>query len=66
MALENSVVLDNLRKQRDASLGQLDNIRSTILRLDGAIDVLEQIEQSKVESNTQVESDTQTEVVGDE
>ena len=60
MALENSVVLDNLRKQRDASLGQLDNIRSTILKLDGAIDVLEQIEQSKVES------DTQTEVVGDE
>ena len=60
MALENTEVLANLKKQREAALEQLENIRATILKLNGAIDVLEQIEESKVEPVAQ------TEVVGNE
>ena len=60
MALENIEVLANLKKQREAALEQLENIRATILKLNGAIDVLEQIEESKVEPVAQ------TEVVGNE
>ena len=60
MALENAEVLANLKKQRESALEQLENIRATILKLNGAIDVLEQIEESKVAPVAQ------TEVVGDE
>ncbi len=47
MALENAVVLNNLKEQRATietqitdGQGQLDQLRATYLRLSGAIDVL--------------------------
>ena len=59
MALENKDVLVNLSKQRDELKEQIENARVTLLKIEGAIDVLEQIEASKEE---EVET-TETEVV---
>tara|TARA_B100000003_G_scaffold141711_1_gene127278 strand:- start:374 stop:568 length:195 start_codon:yes stop_codon:yes gene_type:complete len=59
MALENKDVLANLSKQRDELKEQIENARVTLLKIEGAIDVLEQIEASKEE---EVET-TETEVV---
>jgi len=61
MALENKTVLENLIKQRAEIKAQLENFHATILRLDGAIDVLEQIEKS-VEETEEVE---ETEIVAE-
>ena len=58
MALENKDVLVNLSKQRDELKEQIENARVTLLKIEGAIDVLEQIEASKEEVET-----TETEVV---
>ena len=51
MALENAVVLNNLKEQRATietqitdGQGQLDQLRATYLRLSGAIEILQQIE----------------------
>ena len=49
MALSNEEVLGNLKAQLEEVSKQLDNITSTRLKLLGAIDVLEQIEESKQE-----------------
>ena len=49
MALENATVLENLKSQLKEVPGQLNNLNETRVKLLGAIDVLEQIEESKVE-----------------
>ena len=46
MALENKEVLENLTKQREEAVKQLEQLRATVLKLDGAIDVLSQIEEA--------------------
>ena len=49
MALSNEEVLGNLKAQLEEVSKQLETISSTRLKLLGAIDVLEQIEESKQE-----------------
>ena len=49
MALENAEVLENLRTQLKDVTTQLNNLTETRMKLLGAVDVLEQIEQSKEE-----------------
>ena len=49
MALDNVTVLGNLKSQLKEVTGQLNNLTETRLKLLGAIDVLEQIEESKTE-----------------
>ena len=49
MALSNGEVLENLKSQLKEVTGQLNNLNETRVKLLGAIDVLEQIEESKVE-----------------
>ena len=49
MALSNDEVLGNLKSQVKEVSGQLNNLNETRVKLLGAIDVLEQIEESKVE-----------------
>jgi len=61
MALENAEVLKNLKEQKVQIETNLETLRGTYQKVLGAIDVLEQIEQSKVESDV-----TETEVVSDE
>jgi len=61
MALENAEVLKNLREQKVQLEENLETLRGTYQKVLGAIDVLEQIEESKVESET-----AETEVVSDE
>tara|TARA_Y100001970_G_scaffold276582_1_gene379469 strand:+ start:603 stop:791 length:189 start_codon:yes stop_codon:yes gene_type:complete len=56
MVLENAEVLGNLRQQLEEVTKQLNQLTETRLKLLGAIDVLEQIEDSKNEA-------TPTEVV---
>ena len=52
-ALSNEEVLGNLKTQLEEVTKQLDAISATRLKLLGAIDVLEQIEESKVEETTE-------------
>ena len=61
MALENAEVLKNLKEQKAQLEENLETLRGTYQKVLGAIDVLEQIEESKVESET-----AETEVVSDE
>ena len=49
MALDNATVLENLKSQLKEVTGQLNNLTETRMKLLGAIDVLEQIEESKME-----------------
>ena len=49
MALSNAEVLENLKSQLKEVSGQLNQLTETRIKLLGAIDVLEQIEESKVE-----------------
>ena len=49
MALDNAIVLENLKSQLKEVSGQLNQLTETRLKLLGAIDVLEQIEESKTE-----------------
>ena len=49
MALENAEVLENLRTQLKDITIQLNTLTETRMKLLGAVDVLEQIEQSKEE-----------------
>jgi hypothetical protein len=46
MALNNSEVLENLQKQRVEIEQQLETLRTTYLKVLGAIDALSQIEQA--------------------
>ena len=49
MALENAEVLKNLKEQKVQLEENLETLRGTYQKVLGAIDVLEQIEESKVE-----------------
>ena len=49
MALENETVLENLKEQLKTVSEEYERLATTRLKLIGAIDVLEQIEQSKEE-----------------
>ena len=49
MALDNNEVLGNLKSQLKEVSSQLNQLTETRLKLLGAIDVLEQIEESKTE-----------------
>ena len=55
MALDNAEVLKNLTNQLTQVQEQLEVGRATALRLQGAIDVLTQIEDSKVEDEAPVD-----------
>jgi len=59
MALENNEVLGNLKQQLEEVTKQLNQLTETRIKLLGAVDVLEQIEESKKET----EEATETEVV---
>ena len=63
MALENKTVLENLTKQREEMLSQLETARTTLLKLDGAIDVLTQIEEANAEEAEETAAPAETEVV---
>ena len=52
-ALSNEEGLGNLKVQLEEVQKQLDNLTATRLKLLGAVDVLEQIEESKVEETTE-------------
>ena len=60
MGLSNSEVLKNLSKQRVEIEQQLETLRSTYLKVLGAIDALSQIEESNavVEEETEVQEET--------
>ena len=58
MGLSNSEVLENLKNQRVEIEQQLETLRTTYLKVLGAIDALSQIE----ESNTEVEEESEEEV----
>ena len=49
MALDNATVLENLKSQLQEVTDQLNTLTETRVKLLGAIDVLEQIEESKTE-----------------
>jgi len=49
MTLDNATVLENLKSQLKEVSSQLNNLNETRMKLLGAIDVLEQIEESKTE-----------------
>ena len=55
MALDNSEVLKNLEEQLTQVQHQLEVGRTTALRLQGAIEVLQQIEESKKEDTPETE-----------
>jgi len=54
MALDNSEVLKNLQEQLVQVQQQLETGRATALRLQGAIEVLQQIEESKETPETEI------------
>ena len=60
MALDNATVLENLRKQKAELEQQFENGREMYLKIQGAIDVLEQIEGIDQEE-TVAESETEAE-----
>ena len=49
MALDNATVLENLKSQLKEVTTKLNELTETRMKLLGAIDVLEQIEESKTE-----------------
>ena len=57
MALENTTVLANLQDQFEKVNKELGILTNTRMKLIGAIEVLEQIENSKVEVDEQVEEE---------
>tara|TARA_R100000406_G_scaffold51551_1_gene34993 strand:+ start:304 stop:501 length:198 start_codon:yes stop_codon:yes gene_type:complete len=63
MALENKEVLENLTKQREEAVKQLEQLRATVLKLDGAIDVLSQIEEANNPEEEGEAATAETEVV---
>ena len=57
MALENSEVLQNLTVQLEQVTEQLNSLTNTRIRLLGAIEVLQQIENSRIEETEVSETD---------
>jgi len=49
MVLENTVVLENLKNQKVELENQMESAKEMYLKICGAIEVLEQIEESKEE-----------------
>ena len=64
MALDNKTVLENLVNQRTELITQIESSRTTVLRLDGAIDVLQQLIES-AEKTEETEEVAETEVVAE-
>ena len=60
MALDNATVLENLRKQKAELEQQFENGREMYLKIQGAIDVLEQIEGIE-QQETVAESESESE-----
>ena len=59
MALSNSEVLENMQKQRVEIEQQLETLRTTYLKVLGAIDALSQIEQANAAEATKEEESTE-------
>ena len=59
MALENGTVLENLRKQKAELEQQLEAGREMYLKVLGAIDVLEQIENNNAEEEEAAPAETE-------
>ena len=57
MALNNSEVLENLLKQRVEIEQQLEGLRTTYLKVLGAIDALQQIEEANAEPEPETEEE---------
>ena len=49
MALENAVILEELKGRYKTIVNQLNELSNTRIKIEGAIDVLQQIEDSKAE-----------------
>ena len=64
MALNNAEVLENLKNQLEEVTKQLNQLTETRIKLLGAVDVLEQIEDSKKEDEESASAET--EVVAEE
>ena len=60
MSLENTEVITNLTEQKRQLEEQMENLRVTYFKVVGALDALNQIEESKVEDDATV---SETEVV---
>jgi len=65
MALDNKTVLENLIKQKDDMEQKIMNARETFLKLEGAIEVLTQIEESAEEEVEGEAVSAETEVVSE-
>ena len=63
MALENAEVLRELKERYTTIVEQLNELSNTRVKIQGAIDVLQQIEDSKEQ---EAQAATKSEVVGDE
>ena len=57
MALDNATVLENLQKQRVEIEQQLETLRTTYLKVLGAIDALSQIEEANAEPEPETEEE---------
>ena len=60
MSLENTEVITNLTEQKKQLEEQMENLRVTYFKVVGALDALNQIEESKVQDDATV---SETEVV---
>ena len=63
MALKNEEVLENLKNQLQEVTKQLNTLTETRIKLLGAVDVLEQIEDSKKEESDESNDSVEAEVV---
>jgi len=63
MALKNEEVLENLKNQLKEVTTQLNTLTETRIKLLGAVDVLEQIEDSKKEESDESNDSVEAEVV---
>ena len=59
MALDNATVLENLKNQLTEVTTQLNTLTETRIKLLGAVDVLEQIEESKKEDEESASAETE-------
>ena len=59
MALDNATVLENLQEQRVEIEKQLETLRTTYLKVLGAIDALSQIEEANAEPAPEEVSETE-------
>ena len=65
MTLDNKTVLENLIKQKDDIEQKIINARETLLKLEGAIEVLTQIEESAEKEVEGEAVSAETEVVSE-